>query len=191
MLGGLLLILLVWLQRRRGAAPDPVFQVWLVVLAACGLASSAISSTRGFDRGGEVVAEIERLGLSDKHWIALPEWRAPAISGRSDIIFGRPEEQCGFSFVRWDHQSNALSSRDAFTQMLEREIASHGRTYLLSDRPFEDYPESLIRPLAVVERGYNGITYYLYVVGPEAIENAVTLPSCYPDRRDPVAVSTP
>ncbi len=183
MLGAFLLILLIWREAADRSVMEPLkfatFQAWLVVLAISGIASSAISVTRGFDSAPKVVAEIERRGLTDKHWIMLPEWRSSAIAARSDIIFGRPSENCSFSFVRWDHEYNALASPEAFTAMLEAEIETHGRTYLISDMTFSGFAPDLIAPLVTIPPGYSGVDYNLYVVGQNVPERSVTLPQCH------------
>lgn len=178
LLGPQLLILLVWLQRRKGAARDPVFIWWLVVLALSGLATSTISAVKGFDSGAAVVAEIERRGLAGKHWIALPEWRAPAVTGRSNIVFGRPEGSCRFTFVRWDHKSSALRSRAALEAMLLDHTARYGRSYLFSDRKFAGINPDILSPITTIPAGYSGISYTLYVVGRQHLEKPVVLPAC-------------
>ncbi len=183
MLGAFLLILLIWRQAADRSALEPrklaTFQVWLLVLAISGIASSTISAVKGFDSAPQVMAEIERRGLADKHWIMLPEWRSAAIAARSDIIFGRPSENCSFSFVRWDHEYNALASPEAFTAMLEAEIEIHGRTYLISDMTFNGFAPDLIAPLVTIPPGYSGVDYNLYVVGQNVPERSVTLPQCH------------
>jgi len=179
MLGTLLLIALVWLQRAGAAQPSAVFKLWLFTLSACGLASSAISTDRGFDSADAVVAEIERRGLADKTWIAAPEWRVPAVTGRSDIEFIRPAEPCSFRFVRWDHDPAELRSREAFEALLTRHIERFGKSYLLSDRAFEGFDPDLITPLATVAAGYDGIDYELYVIGRRASEKSSSFPRCH------------
>ena len=149
------------------------------MLSVSGLATSAISTTRGFDAGGEIAAEIERLDLADKRWVALPEWRTPAIAGRSDIAFERLGENCTFRFVRWDHTYEALTSSDALAAALSADIAANGRGYLLSDMDFNGFDPDLIEPLARVERGYNGIDFNIYVIGRNSTEKRRTLPPCH------------
>ena len=132
-MGGWLLIALVWLQRRNAfehtSQPDLVWHLWLVTLAMSGLATATISTNKGFDSAPGVVAEIERRGLSGKRWIALPEWRAPAVSGRLDIAFERLGDDCRFTFVRWDHSYSALASKEALIASLEADIATNCLLY--------------------------------------------------------------
>ena len=186
MLGSLLLMALVWLQRAASLPSPPrstmAWQIWLVVLSISGLATSVISTSRGFDRGGDVVAEINRLGLTDKRWIALPEWRTPAITGRSKIAFERLGEDCSFRFVRWDHAYDALASSEALTAALGADIAANGRGYLLSDMDFNGFDPDLIAPLAHVERGYNGIDYNIYVIGRNSTEKPREPSRCHSTR---------
>lgn len=183
MLGNLLLIALVWLQRAAAlptlARARTVWQAWLVLLSVSGLATSALSTTRGFDNGAEMAAEIERLNLADKRWVALPEWRTPAIAGRSDIAFERLGENCTFRFVRWDHTFDALKSRDALSQALSVDIAVNGRGYLLSDMNFNGFDPDLIAPVARIERGYNGIDTNIYVIGRNSKEKRRSPPPCH------------
>lgn len=183
MLGCLLLIALVWLQRRSikdaERTSDSVWCAWLLILTISGLATSALSSARGFDSAGTVAERIERLGLADKRWVALPEWRVPAVSGRSDLAFERLGKECRFRFVRWDHAYGALASSEAFASALEDDIARHGRGYLISDTDFTGFDPDLIAPLASVPRGYDGIDYKLYVIGRKAAEKHSELPLCH------------
>ncbi|MDY7097608.1 MAG: hypothetical protein SXU28_05675 [Pseudomonadota bacterium] len=178
MLGAFLLIVLVWLQRVNGDGRSGVFAGWLVLLALCGIASGIISTTRGFDSGDAVITEIKRRGLSEKHWIALPEWRMPAIAGRSAIAFARPGQRCSQSFVRWNFETQALFSRKEFERLMREEIAMHGRAYLLSDRAFTGFDRAILEQIAVIPAGYNGIEYFLYTVGKDAPEKSVKLPKC-------------
>lgn len=188
MLGAFLLILLVWRQRADDAEQSPTqmgtLRIWLVLLAACGIASASISATRGFDSAPGAVRKIQELGLGDKHWVMLPEWRAATIAGRSDLAFGRPTEGCTFTFVRWDHSYDALQSNKAFKQMLETEVSKRGRFYFISDMSFEGFPPELIAPIAEIPAGYNGVPYNLYAVGRGAEEKAVSLPPCHSQKRE-------
>ncbi|MEP3050499.1 MAG: hypothetical protein ABJP48_10960 [Erythrobacter sp.] len=183
MLGAFLLLLMVWrqwqLEPQADALKSAVLRGWLALLAICGLASSTMSAVIGFDAAPKALAEIERLGLSDKHWIMLPEWRSAGIAGRSNITFGRPGEQCDFTFVRWDKHYSELASKETFTAMLEREIAQHGRSYFMSDISFNDFPADLIAPLAEIPAGYDGVDYNLYIIGRNAAEKPVSLPRCH------------
>ncbi|MEO1730975.1 MAG: hypothetical protein AAFR64_09570, partial [Pseudomonadota bacterium] len=160
------------------------WRIWLIVLTLSGLATGAISTTQGFDNGAQVIAEIERRDLAGKRWIAIPEWRVPSLSGRSDIVFERLGEDCTFSFVRWDHAYSAIASKDAFKEALQADIAANGRGYLLSDMEFEGFDPELIAPIASVERGYDGIAYHLYVIGTEAPEIQRKLPPCHAQKRE-------
>ncbi|NQX93940.1 MAG: hypothetical protein HRT64_03285 [Erythrobacter sp.] len=183
MLGSWLLIALVWLQRGEAHQSAPLAQkvwpLWLVALTVSGLATASLSTTRGFDSADTVIAEIERRGLAGKRWVALPEWRVPAVAGRSDIAFARLGEDCTFRFVRWDHAYSALASPEAFTAALEADITANGRGYLLSDMDFDGFDADLIAPVASIGRGYNGIDYRIYVIGRNTTEKPNKLPSCH------------
>ncbi len=182
MLGCLLLFGLIWLQRCEGensaTQSSVAWPIWLCILALTGLATSAISTVKGFDSGQRAVDEIERLGLSKKRWVALPEWRLPGITGRSAIAFQRLGENCTLRFVRWDHAYSALESSETFAAALEADIAANGRGYLLSDMEFNGFDPDLIAPLATIERDYNGIDYRFYVIGRKAMEKKRYFPSC-------------
>ncbi|MEL6707574.1 MAG: hypothetical protein AAFP79_04775 [Pseudomonadota bacterium] len=183
MLGALLLFALVWLQRSSGrpcvTETSTTWKVWLIALAISGLATGAISTNRGFDAGAQVVSEIESRGLDNKRWIALPEWRVPAVSARSDIAFERLGENCRFTFVRWDHSYDALESNEALAAALKADIAANGRGYLLSDMEFIGFDPDLLSPLATVAAGYDGIPYNLYVIGRNSTEKPRTVPWCH------------
>jgi len=187
MLGCALLVGLVWLQRLPASgtcapgaeARDPVWMGWLAVLAISGLATSAISTIRGFDSGDAVIAEIKKRGLSDKRWVGMPEWRVPAVSGRSDVAFSRLGADCNFRFVRWDHAYTAMESNKALRAALTQDIAQNGRGYLLSHIKFAGLDPDLIKPFAHIEAGYDGIDYYLYVIGRNTPERPASLPRCH------------
>jgi len=182
MLGGWLLVALVWLQRRdasgHSSQPDLVWHIWLLILAVSGLVTATISTNKGFDSAPGVVAEIERRVLIDKRWVALPEWRAPAVSGRLNIAFERLGEECRFTFVRWDHTYSALASKKTLIAALQADIATNGRGYLLSDMEFPGFDPNLIAPLTVIKPGFDGIEYRLYVIGRNSSEKSTDLPSC-------------
>ena len=183
MLGCLLLFASVWLQRQseRPSASETSapWRIWLVALTLSGLATAALSTVRGFDSADRVIAEMESRDLVDKRWVALPEWRSPAIAGRSAIAFQRLGENCLFRFVRWDHALSALASGEAFTQALEADIAAHGRGYLVSDMEFNGFDPDLIAPIVSIPRGYNGVDYHLYVIGRKTTEKPRDLPFCH------------
>ncbi|MEM7702162.1 MAG: hypothetical protein AAF251_09535 [Pseudomonadota bacterium] len=183
MLGALLLFALVWLQRASGqpcvTQTSTSWRVWLIVLSISGIATGAISTIRGFDAGAQVVNEIERRGLEEKRWIALPEWRVPAVSARSDIAFERLGEDCRFTFIRWDHSYDALDSRQALIAALQADIAANGRGYLLSDFELIGFDPDLISLLVTVEEGYDGIPYSLYVIGRNSTEKPRIVPWCH------------
>ncbi|WP_394731052.1 hypothetical protein [Altererythrobacter sp. GH1-8] len=179
LLVALLLIALVWLARAAGDKPGTAFRVWIFFASLCGIASSLISTERGFSNGDAVLTQIEARGLSERTWLAIPEWRVPAISGRSSLSFVRPEEGCRFRFVRWDHKSLALENQSNFTAMLRHAVENYGQSYMLSDRKFAGFDPDLLTELVRIPPGYDGITYYLYVVGPQAPEKQNDLPWCY------------
>lgn len=177
-LGALLLIVLVWLQSARGETANLAFRIWIAIAALCGLGVAAIQTVRLFDSGGGALAAIEQRGLADKHWIAFPEWRAPAVSGRSDLSFERPEQRCTYRSVLWNYKPTIMRNRERFRALLTREVAEHGRTYILSDMDYGDYLPGLVEPVARIPAGYDGIPYFIYVIGKDAPDKRVDLPEC-------------
>jgi hypothetical protein len=182
MLIALVLILLVWLHRLAGDRPSGAFRAWLAVIALSGLGTAAMNFVKPFDTAHQAIAEIEQRGLADKHWMVFPDWRVPGLTAQSDILFERPEQECMLSFVRWDYQTSLLDG-DNLTAYLRQAIEERGKFYLASDLPIEVVPEDVLQPIFETEEGYDGLTYYLYLVGPDAPEKPVELPACVPDQR--------
>jgi len=178
----LMLILVTWRLRAAGEAPRPGFRLWIAIAAACGLLTGLLSLAWPFDRAPQVAQRIEQLGLRDEHWVVFPVSRAQGVSAHSGIDFERTEKRCLQSFVRWDHHSKLTNTRK-ITRYFRREIAEHGRGYLLSDIRFGNVPEEVLQPLEFIPRGYGGQPFYIYVIGPGAPKRRISLPPCVPGRR--------
>lgn len=147
------------------------------------MATALINLVEPFDTAKAAAREIERRGLSDRHWMAYPDSRGQGVSALSGIEFERAERRCMESFIRWDFRG-ALGSPDRMTRYLEDEVRQRGRFYLLSDTNMSLYlPASLVQPIAHVPAGYDGYEFHLFVVGPKAAERPITLPRCVPRQR--------
>lgn len=182
MLAALVLIVLAWKDGQAGRAPTRWFAAWIGIAAICGLSTAYLTSTRGFDSADRSVALIERLGLADKHWMAFPDWRTPALTARSGIVFERPEQHCMQSFVRWDHRI-AIYEPAALEEFLRGEVERHGRSYLVSDRKLDAVSRDVLEPIASIDPGYDGIPYHFYVVGAGTAERPLAVERCVPTAR--------
>ena len=178
MLGPLLLIALVWRQRAAGKACDPAFIFWLAVLAICGIATGAIATARGFDSAPRAIDAIEARGLMAENWVAFPEWRSPAIAGRSALEFSRLGGNCTFRHVIWNQRSADLLEPQAFERAIMGHIAQYGRSFLISDRALPALDPALIEPLEAVPKGYNGVAYHLYILGKNTKARPKDDPAC-------------
>lgn len=189
MLGAFLLILFVWRQRAdkqpQAQIPRASFQVWLAVLAICGISSATISSIRGFDSAPMAAKQIEQLGIANNHWVMMPEWRAPALAGRLPVNFVRPDEDCTYRFVRWDYVYSPMESPEAIEAWAVKTREKLGKFYLISDFTFSDFPEDVMKPIAEIPKGYSGIGYYIYVVGEDLPTRPVSFTPCSAPRTSP------
>ncbi|MDD3798469.1 MAG: hypothetical protein PHE36_04740 [Novosphingobium sp.] len=181
MLIALLLILLTWHAREKGLAPSAAFRLWLAVAAISGIATATIAFTKPFDTAHLAIAEIRRQGLEDKHWMIFPDWRVSGLAAQSGMRFEQIEQHCMLDFVRWDHRTTLLDP-ERLTDHLRNEIERHGRSYLVSDMKITTVPLDVLAPLATIPAGYDGLSYYLHVVGPGAAEKTVNLSDCVPDK---------
>jgi len=182
MLIAMLLILMEWLSRLNGAAPGGAFRLWLAVTALCGLGTAGVALSKPFDTAHLAIAEIRARGLEGKHWMIFPDWRVAGLAAQSGMRFERPEQHCMLDFQLWNYRTQLLEG-DRLTEYLKGEIERHGRSYLVSDVGFSGVPDDVLRPLATIGRGYDGLDYHLYVVGPDAPEKPVSLPECQPHKR--------
>ncbi|MGX7953274.1 hypothetical protein ACWPM1_12005 [Tsuneonella sp. HG249] len=182
MLIALLVIVFAWFRRERGEVPQPGFRLWLAVSAACGLATAAINLALPFNTAPEAAAEIERLGLADKHWMAWPDFRSPVVSTLTGIDFEQTGEHCMMSAMKWNHRTR-LTKPARLQRYLKAEVARHGQFYLLSDRRIRGFDPNLIQPVAEIPAGYDGQAHNLYLVGPNAPEISQSLPPCIAHRR--------
>ncbi|OCC22825.1 hypothetical protein MB02_14870 [Croceicoccus estronivorus] len=182
MLIALFLILLAWHGHMQGKIPSGAFRTWLTIAALSGISTAIIALQRPFDTAHVAVAEIRKQGLENRHWMAFPEWRVSGLSALSGMKFERPEQHCMLDFVRWDYH-NTLINSPQLENFLRDEITRHGRSYLVSDRTITNIPKETLLPLWKSPVGYDGLTYHLYVVGPNSDEKEVNLPSCVDNKR--------
>lgn len=182
MLIAILFIALVWRLRDRGERPSPAFRLWLAVASACGLTVAAISFVWPFDNAHLAAREIDRLGLREKHWTVFTVNRAQGISAITGMDFERTELGCMQSFVRWNKYSDLQTPRQV-ARYFRKMGAVRGKHYLLTELNLERISDDILRPVAFVPRGYNGLSFRIYEVGPHEPERPVGLPPCVPGRR--------
>lgn len=174
----LLAILLMARSVDQGFQLPPTFSVWLGAIALCGITTSAAALNRPFDTAPETARSIERMRLSEKHWLSFPDSRAQGVSALTGIAFERLERNCTQSFVRWNYRSSIKQPED-LQRELDRIASQRGRVYLLSE-----YDLGVIRhlkPIHFEPAGIDGQAFYLYIVHPELPERPVALPSCVGD----------
>lgn len=182
MLVAILFIALVWRLRADDARPSPTFRLWLAIASACGLLVAAISFVWPFDTAYRAAEQIERLGLRDKHWTVFTVNRAQGISALTGMDFERTELHCMQSFVRWNNYSE-LRTPGQVARYFQAEARRHGRSYLLTELNLDQIPDTILKPIAFIPRGYDGLSFRIYVVGPDMPERPVALPPCVPGRR--------
>lgn len=190
MIAALLLIALAWRDAEAGRDPTGWFVAWLASSVVCTGIVLLMLMQKPFDSADNALAEIERRDLGGAHWMAYPDWRVPALAARSGIQFERIERHCMMGLVRWDLRS-AIHEPALLQRYLEGEIERHGRSYLVSDRDLGGVSPDVLKPLAEIAAGYNGVPYFLYEVGPEAPLQNVHLPPCVAGARplDPLGIA--
>lgn len=178
MLIPLMLILIVWLRllQTEKNCPGIWFRGWLLVVACCGLFTSAINFAIPFDTAHLAAAEIRRQGLQDRPWVAFPVSSAQGVSALTGIRFERPESGCRQDFVRWNF-ATPLRSWGRFKRYLHEKARRDGRFYLITEVPLQG-DGKLIRKIAQIPVGYSGQEYNMFVVGEGLPERAPALPPC-------------
>lgn len=182
MLIAIMLILGAWLMRERGIVLSRGFRLWLSVGTACGLSTAAINFAMPFDTARLAADKIAELGLEDEHWMAFPESRGQGVSAITGMEFEHVELHCMQSFIRWNYRS-LLEDADDMYLHLGKLVERNGRSYLLSDLDFSEYPPGVIEPVAEIPGGYFRQPFFLYVVGPDVAEKPVNPPPCVTGKR--------
>ncbi|QIK79458.1 hypothetical protein G7077_11635 [Sphingomonas piscis] len=177
----LLLILLKWRELRIGGTLEPLFRMWLLVIALAGAAVSAISFQRPFDRIPEVADYIANNGLQDKHWVSYPDSMAAGVFGILDREAHTLGKGCTQSFLRWDYRNDyqELNELDAAFKQVSRD---YGRYYLVTSYALERHMTVPLQRIAHFSAGYDGRPYYLYIVAPQLRESNRQPPKCEPVR---------
>lgn len=159
----LLLIALVWMRvASGGAAPGTLFRAWLVVSAACGLASAGISAVMPFDTAASAAKIIRERGLVDKQWFAFRDSRGQGVAAINGMTFQPVGRDCAEDFIRWNFYGD-LTAAEVRGQL--HDFAQvHGRYYILADVPLEHIAPFAHR-FAGIPAGYDGFAFYLYEVG--------------------------
>lgn len=185
-----LLIVLVWCKTsplQDAAAPRTVWwRAWLLVASLCGLFTAGINLVEPFDRTPEASALINKLGLHDKVWVSFPHSAGQGTAALNSMVFERLGEHCSEDFIRWNAPDDKrVTNIKALHARLAQKVAQDGRFYLLSWMKLRDNPP-LLRRIAVVEHGYDGQDFALFVVGenrPEARAHGVACAGPHPPLR--------
>ncbi|QCI92532.1 hypothetical protein [Novosphingobium sp. EMRT-2] len=179
MLIALLLIMLTWRHAAAGKGmPSIGFRSWLLLLSACGLATSTIAFAMPFHNAEAAAREIDRLGLRDKDWMTFPQSSAQGVSALTGILFERTSDSCVQDFVRWNHRTSKRTEQpDGLYRDLARKMKSDGRFYLLTDRYLPHRP-SFVEQIAEIPAGYDGESFGLYVVGKALPASRAHHPRC-------------
>lgn len=182
MLIALLLILMTWRQTSRGQAASPLFRLWLLVGAICGIFVTAINLTVPFDTAHLAAREIVARGLDKKHWLVYPDSRAQGVAALTGMDFERTERRCMQSFIRWNYRTTLLEPAE-LTAYLRHEAEVRGRFYMLSDMPMTKIPRDVLQLIVHIPAGYDQQDYYLYEVGPGRPDATIALQPCVTQQR--------
>ncbi|WP_428333983.1 hypothetical protein [Novosphingobium sp.] len=161
-----LLIILVWRMSDDGVGRSVWWRTWLLAICACGLFTAVVALVEPFDTAPEAITLIKQLGLRDKTWVSFPHSDGQGIAAREGLLFERLSQHCSEDFIRWNApDEHSVRSIDALNVHLRQKVAQDGRFYLLSSYLIAEMPPLVHRIGQVSRRGYNGQSYYLYVVG--------------------------
>jgi hypothetical protein len=178
----LMFILLIWRRNRiYGTALNPVFRLWLIVIAVGGVSSVAITIDRPFDTAPYAARYIENNNLESKNWISWPALHSTTVTGLIGIDFQPLGKKCTNSFVRWDRR-DPIKNREELTVALEKVANEQGGFYLLTLYNLEWLPRSFAQPLFATPMGYAGNYYYIFRIAPGKPETAYRAPPCVPNR---------
>jgi hypothetical protein len=179
MLIGWLLILLIWRrQLAGGAGPGTWTRLWLLVAAVCGLVTAAINGIVPFDRAGQAVSEIRRMGLTDRNWVAFPRLSGEGLAALGGMAFERLGERCSEDFLHWNYTADqAITNPVQLFDALSRKRDEIGRFYLVTRYGVPQRP-GVVRELAQIPAGYDGQNYNLYVVGEDRPERNDRVSHC-------------
>jgi hypothetical protein len=161
-----LLVILVWRMTDQGLPRTIWWRAWLLVIAICGLITAACALSIPFDTDVEAAALIRNLGLRDKTWSPFPHSAGQGVAALDGLMFERLEAHCSEDFIRWNSiDEHKIVNIDDLNIRLRKKVADDGRFYLLSPLKIPNNPP-LIHQIAHVSRfGYDGQTYFMYVVG--------------------------
>lgn len=178
----LLFIALAWLRRENTSEPRaPFFRLWLLISAICGLATAAIAAVTPFDTADQAAREIRLRGLSNRQWLAYPQFRAIGIAQMNAMTFQPLGLDCTGNFVRWNFRTKRTGS-EIVKQVIDF-AKNNRRFYLLTDIAVDDVlPQA--RRFAVVPPGYDGTGYFLYVINETRPDASVTTKRCTSPVRD-------
>jgi hypothetical protein len=180
MLTGILLMAIHWLQASERVAAGRLFQLWLVIGAACGLAVAAINLAVPFDNARLAAQRIADLKLQDKRWVTYPTMHSPPVTAWNGVLFEQVEHVCTQDFIRWNFRRRYMHPR-RFAAWAQQEAAAKGRFYVLSRFKL---PESeAIRKIEIIPAGYDGFLYGLYEVGPGLPDSPKSTRRCVPGMR--------
>ncbi len=164
-LAATLLILLVWRLAENGEERSVWWRAWLLVLSLCGLLTAVVNFMEPFHTAQETAALINRLGLREKTWVPFPHSAGQSVAAVNTMMFERLTEHCSEDMIRWNEaDGHHVTDMVALRLRLRRKVAEDGRFYLLTWIPLQNEPPLLLQ-LGIVAQGYDGLPFYLYVVG--------------------------
>lgn len=174
-----LYVALQWLAAPRARTWG--WRVWLLGGAICGLTTAAAALSVPFDAAGQVAREIQRLGLTRKHWMSFPAEHGQGVAALTGIGFERPERPCWQQFVRWNEPLR-IDEPDQLEAVLPDAAARNGRFYLLSNQRLAPFAVSS-REIAVFPPGLNNEGYALYEIDPDLPPRRPATPPCVREQR--------
>ena len=143
-------------------------QIWLTVLAICGLWTAQRNLTVPFTAAPQVGEWIKEHRLEQAAWVTWPQSEAQAVFAPIDVPFERLGTGCKSPMTIWKFEDQSKVTR----AWLDRRAAL-GDFYTLSILPFNGF-----KPIAVFRRGLDGRNYYIHHFPGAATSTGI--PDCIP-----------
>lgn len=178
----LTLVAFTWIAPPPGPVETWRWRSWLVLSAACGLATAGFALVRPFDAGPDAAKAIVELPDHGMPLLAFPANRAPALFPYIDREPVEPDQECSHSYVRWNHKSVVRDGR-SLNKALYRWARQYGRSYLILENLPKGVSPDIFRPIAPAFRGYDGQRYILGILGPNEPVRPRDYPSCVANKR--------
>lgn len=181
-----LLIIFKWYDVQNGEQLILSFRIWLFIIAFLGIVVAITNIVQPFNVSNQVAHYIVSNNLKNKHWAAFPAPRAAGVSALLDMEFHSFEGNCTQSFTRWNQPISIQNNVD-LRKKLKSVANNYGRFYLLTNFQLSNVIyRDIVTQLSAFPAGYDGESYYIYIVESNIPESSLRPPKCEPQDRLPL-----